>query len=108
MIVSLAELELKVVEVLEEIQAQLFNKALAKRDELTHIALNMDELRDHVKHRPGFTKAMWCTSQACEEQIKEETGFTSRCMPFVQQKLSETCVCYGKKAEKLIYWAKAY
>lgn len=108
MTVSLDELELKVVELLDEIQTQLFNKALARRDEMTHIALNMDELKDHAKHRPGFTKAMWCTNQACEEQIKEETGFTSRCMPFVQEKLSETCVCCGQKAQKLVYWAKAY
>ena len=46
--------------------------------------------------------------QACEDKIKEEVGFTSRCMPFVQEQISDSCVCCGKKATKLVYWAKAY
>ena len=61
-----------------------------------------------VKEKPGFIKAMWCEDQACEDKIKEETSATSRCMPFEQEAIAETCVCCGKKASKLVYWAKAY
>ena len=107
-IVPLDELEVRVTELLEDIQDQLFNKALTKREEMTYVATTMDELKNNADHRPGFTKAMWCTDQACEEKIKEETGFTSRCMPFEQEEIATTCVCCGKKAEKMVYWAKAY
>lgn len=107
-IVPLDELEVRVTELLEDIQCQLFNKALTRREEMTYVATTMDELKNNADHRPGFTKAMWCTDQACEEKIKEETGFTSRCMPFEQEEFATTCVCCGKKAEKMVYWAKAY
>ena len=51
---------------------------------------------------------MWCGDQACEDRIKEETGATSRCMPFEQEVVGDVCVCCGEKADKLVYWAKAY
>lgn len=107
-IVSLNEIEIKVAELLEEIQSNLYKKALAKREQMTYVATNMDELKENATNRLGFTKAMWCMDQACEEKIKEEVGFTSRCMPFVQEDISETCVCCAKKAKTMVYWAKAY
>jgi prolyl-tRNA synthetase len=52
---------------------------------------------------------MWCGDQACEDKIKEETGATSRCMPFHDQEhISDVCACCGKPAKKLVYWGKAY
>ena len=51
---------------------------------------------------------MWCGSRECEDKIKEVTGATSRCMPFVQEQLSSQCVCCGKPAVKMVYWGKAY
>ncbi|MGL4337296.1 MAG: hypothetical protein ACRCST_10425 [Turicibacter sp.] len=68
----------------------------------------MDELKYNADHKPGFTKAMWCGDQACEDKIKEETGFTSRCIPFEQEEITTTCVCCSKEAKDLVYWAKAY
>ena len=46
----------------------------------------------------------------CEEQIKEETSATSRCIPFEdeQEHVADTCVCCGKEAKEMVYWAKAY
>ena len=43
-----------------------------------------------------------------ELKIKEDTTATSRCMPFEQKHISDTCVCCGKPAKKLVYWGKAY
>lgn len=107
-VVSLDELEIKVAELLEDIQRHLYEKALAKREAMTYTAKTMDELKENAQNRPGFTKAMWCMNQACEDKIKEEVGFTSRCIPFVQEEISQTCVCCGKKAKTMVYWAKAY
>ena len=68
----------------------------------------MEEFTETVANKPGFVKAMWCGDQACEDEIKEKTGATSRCMPFNQEHISDTCVCCGKKAKSLVYWGKAY
>ena len=41
-------------------------------------------------------------------KIKEELAVTSRCMPFTQENIADTCVCCGKPAKKMVYWGKAY
>ena len=51
---------------------------------------------------------MWCGEQSCEEEVKDSLGVTSRCMPFEQEQLSDTCACCGRPARKMVYWGKAY
>ena len=46
--------------------------------------------------------------EACELKIKEDTTATSRCIPFEQEAISDTCICCGKPATKMVYWGKAY
>ncbi|WP_420491892.1 proline--tRNA ligase [Neobacillus niacini] len=106
--VPLDQLETKLVELLDEIQTNLYNKALNHREERTSVAVTLPELKEKLEAKPGFIKAMWCGELACEEKIKEDTTATSRCIPFKQEKVSETCVCCGKEADKMVYWAKAY
>ncbi|MFD2130544.1 proline--tRNA ligase [Pseudogracilibacillus auburnensis] len=106
--VSIDELEVRLPALLEEIQQNLFDKALAHRNEKTTVVKSMDELEKALKENPGFLKAMWCGDEACEEKIKEETQVTSRCIPFEQEKLADTCFCCGKKAKEMVYWARAY
>ncbi|MGE8203523.1 proline--tRNA ligase [Heyndrickxia sp. NPDC080065] len=106
--VPMAELETKIIELLDDIQKNLFEKAKAHREERTSIALNMDEFKQILAEKPGFIKAMWCGDVACENFIKDETSATSRCIPFVEEKVSDTCVCCGGEAKHLVYWAKAY
>lgn len=107
-VVPIAELEVKLPELLDEIQANLYNKALKHREERTSVALTLPELKETLETKPGFIKAMWCGDLACEEKIKEETTATSRCIPFEQEHLSDQCVCCGKEAKHMVYWAKAY
>ncbi|WP_167957129.1 proline--tRNA ligase [Anaerosporobacter faecicola] len=107
-VVSLDELENKVAEVLETMQHDMLERARAHRDAHTYEAHSMEEFTDTVAKKPGFVKAMWCGDQACEDEIKEKTGATSRCMPFKQEHISDTCICCGKKAKALVYWGKAY
>ncbi|MBY0124278.1 proline--tRNA ligase [Bacillus sp. S/N-304-OC-R1] len=108
LIVSMAELESKITEVLEDIQQNLFTRAKELREVKTYTAASFDELKDIFANKSGFVKAMWCGDQKCEDQVKEETGATSRCMPFEQEKVANECVCCGREADKLVYWAKAY
>lgn len=107
-VVSLDNLEESVKELLLNIQINMLEKARKNRDEHTYVAKNIEELKGVVENTPGFVKAMWCGDRACEDKIKEETGATSRCIPFEQEKHSEECVCCGKKAEKMVYWGRAY
>ncbi len=106
--VSLEELEAKIAELLDQIQTDMLERARDHRDAHTYTALSLEELRDIANHKPGFIKAMWCGCQECEEKLKEEAGVTSRCIPFAQEKLSDTCVYCGKPAAKMVYWGKAY
>ncbi|MBU3210345.1 proline--tRNA ligase [Clostridium algidicarnis] len=108
LVVSMDELEVKLEELLEDIQKSLFEKAKALRDEKTYSATTMDEFKEIADTKPGFIKAMWCGETACEEKIKEIAGTSSRCMPFNQEHLSDKCVCCGKDADHLVYWGKAY
>lgn len=106
--VSIDELEEKIPALLDDIHASLLEKATKNRDEKTYVARNLDEFIDTVNNKPGFVKAMWCGDRACEDKIKELTTATSRCIPFEQEELSDTCVCCGKKAKHMVYWGKAY
>ena len=91
---------------LEDVHRNMFEIARAFRDEHTKVVHNMDELTAQVDG--GNAKAMWCGDQACEDRIKELTGATSRNMPFDQTPVGDTCVCCGRKADKVMYFAKAY
>ncbi|KEI96752.1 proline--tRNA ligase [Clostridium botulinum] len=107
-IVSLDEIEIKVQEMLDIIHNSMLEEAKKTRDEKTYVATNMEEFEDTIENKPGFIKAMWCGDRACEDKIREVTGATSRCMPFEQEVVSDTCVCCGKKAKNLVYWGRAY
>lgn len=106
--VSLDELEAKVIELLQTIQKDMLEAARAHRDSHTYTAKNWDEFVDTINNRPGFIKAMWCGETECEENIKAETGASTRCMPFEQEQLSDVCVCCGKPAKKMVYFGRAY
>lgn len=98
----------KVAEVLAAMQKDMLAKAKAHMDEMTYEAASTEGFRKHFENQLGFVKAMWCGEKECEEKIKEDLGVTSRCIPFEQKKLSDTCVCCGKPAKKMVIWAKAY
>ena len=106
--VSLDEIAAKVGELLETIHHDMFERAKAHRDSHTYVATTLDEMKEIAENKPGFIKAMWCGNQECEDKLKEVVGVTSRCIPFNQEHLADTCVCCGKSATKMVYWGKAY
>ncbi|NLI20739.1 MAG: proline--tRNA ligase [Clostridiales bacterium] len=91
---------------LEEIQQNLLVQAREFRDAHITDAHSMDELASIVE--TGFARAMWCGDRACEDAVKERTNASSRNMPFDQTPIGDRCVCCGKPAKNLIYFAKAY
>ena len=108
-VVSLDELETAVPALLREVHDGLYQKALENRERHTYACRDMDEIiRVLAEQGDGFVKAMWCGDEACEDAVKEKTGVGSRCIPFEQEHLADTCVCCGKPATKMVYWGKAY
>ncbi len=111
--VSLDELETTISKLLSEITDNMFDMAKQRRDSMTYVAENLDELVEIASSKPGFIKSAWCGSEECENLLKEKADVTSRCMPFEADEIggkvhSDKCVVCGKKAEKIILWGKAY
>ena len=98
----------KLTELLKDIHNSMYQACQNTLRERTSIALNMDEFIKNINENQGYIKTMWCGSQECEDKIKELTGAHSRCIPFEQEHLSDTCVCCGKKADKMVVWGRQY
>jgi prolyl-tRNA synthetase len=107
-VVSLDELETAIPELLKAVHDGLYRKALARRESMTFVAHDMDEMKEIADNKPGLIKAMWCGDLECEMKLKEDVGVTSRCMPFEQETVSDTCICCGKPAKTMVVWGKAY
>ena len=98
----------EVIKLLLEIQNSMYLRAKIRRDDMTKSVLTLEEMKALSERENGFIKAYWCGNRACEDKIKEETGITSRCIPFDgDNKDGKCCVC-GKDAEHLVYWGKQY
>ncbi len=107
--VSLDDLENEVARLLDELGQAIYDKAAANIEKRTYRCTSIDEIKAALaEHGDGFVKAMWCGSEECEDKVKELTGVGSRCIPFEQEHLSDTCVCCGKKAVNMVVWGNAY
>ncbi len=106
--VKMEELAPKVEKLMQDIQENMYQTCQKRKEEKTTIAKNMEELEKNLNENQGYVKTMWCGSRECEDKVKEVTGAPSRCMPFEQEHLSDTCVCCGKKADKMIVWGRQY
>ena len=108
-VVSLDELETAVPALLNEVHDGLYQKALANREKHTYACTSLDDITRTLEEKgDGFVKAMWCGDEACEDAVKEATGVGSRCIPFEQEHIADTCVCCGKPAKHMVIWGKAY
>ncbi|MCL2446706.1 MAG: proline--tRNA ligase [Oscillospiraceae bacterium] len=106
--VNISDLPMQIPVLLQQVHDGLYQKALAHREEMTHTATTLEEICSIAKTKPGFIKAMWCGDLACEMQLKEQAGVTSRCIPFEQEKIADSCICCGKPAKEMVYWGRAY
>ena len=106
--VKLEQIESKLGELLEEIQASMYEACKQRNVQRTNTAKTMEEFIDKINHNQGYIKTMWCGDEACEDKIKELTGAHSRCIPFEQEHISDTCVVCGKKADKMVVWGRQY
>ena len=106
--VKLEDLSHELGLLLENIQSNMFEDCKKRMKEKTTTATTMEEFEKNMNENQGFIKAMWCGDEACENKIRELTGAKSRCIPFEQEHISDTCVCCGKKADKMVIWGRQY
>ncbi|RMF36754.1 MAG: proline--tRNA ligase [Chloroflexi bacterium] len=102
----LAGLTETVQELLAEIQADMYRKALAFREEHTVEPADYGEFKEAVAQ--GFALAWWCGDGACEAAIKDETTATIRCIPLHQEPGEGACIYCGRPAQERAVFARAY
>ena len=108
-VVSLDDLAGSVEKMLCQVHDELYQRALDNRTEKTYDAHTFEEFLDVAEHKPGYIRAMWCGDSACEDKIKDVTGgVKSRCIPFVEDHLSDVCVCCGRPASHMLIWGRQY
>ena len=105
---NLDELEEKIPQLLEAVHTTMFEKAKKNMEEHTCCAHSLEEAKEIQETKGGFIKTMWCGDLECELAMKEQAGMSSRCIPFNQEHIGDTCAICGKPAEKMVIWGVAY
>jgi len=106
---SLDNLEAEVENALKLVHDGLYNRAKENLESKLYTATTYEEFLDIANNKPGYIRAMWCGDVACEDKIKSDTGgVKSRCIPFDEERISDTCVCCGKKAKHLVVFGRQY
>ncbi len=97
-----------VVRLLDEIQQNMFDKALAFRTSHTTEANSWDEFVKLLDEKGGFIAAHWDGTPETEDAIKEKTKATIRCIPLNNKKEAGTCILTGKPSQERVLFARAY
>jgi len=98
----------KLEHLLENIQENLFQKAVDFREEKSQKADSYEEFKSILNSKGGFIYAHWDGTNETEEKIKKETKATIRCIPFTDKKEAGQCMVTGKPSAQRVIFAKAY
>ncbi|MNJ40033.1 Proline--tRNA ligase [compost metagenome] len=93
---------------LEQVHNEMYERAKAFREEHFYSVDTLDEMKASIEEKRGFTLAGWCGSEACEKHVKDETGATSRNIPFEPATSKSTCLVCGEEAQHTVIFARAY
>jgi prolyl-tRNA synthetase len=93
---------------LDDIQQNIFNKALAFRNENIREANSWDEFVNILDKQAGFVSAHWDGTPETEEKIKELTKATIRCIPLENKQEAGNCILTGKTSSQRVLFARAY
>ncbi len=105
---TLGDVKNKTLTLLDDIHNNMFETALKRNQSKTYICKTMEQAKEIINNKPGFIRAMWCGDEECELKMKELRGMKSRCIPFKEEHLSDTCIVCGKKAKHEVYWGIQY
>lgn len=103
-----ADIENKIEHLLQQMQDNLYQKALTMREAKTYSADTYDEFKRIIEETPGFIMAHWDGTPETEQKIKEETKATIRCIPLNNKKEEGKCIYSGKPSTQRVVFARAY
>lgn len=104
---KIADINTLIPKILDDIQENLYNKALERRDNMIYEAKDYAEFTEIATSKPGFIKANWCGEVTCEDKIKEDFNMKSRCL-IEDEEVTGNCVCCNKPAKYRLYFGKQY
>ncbi|WP_435921210.1 proline--tRNA ligase [Paenibacillus sp. DYY-L-2] len=107
-VISQENLVEEVKAMLDQVHNEMYERALAFRKEHFYSVDTLDEMKASIEEKRGFTLAGWCGSEACERHVKDETGATSRNIPFEPEVTKTKCLVCGEKAQHTVVFARAY
>ena len=107
-IVKLSEIVATVIDSLDQIQNELFQKALKYRDNHITEVNDFDEFKKILETKNGFISAHWDGSSETENKIKDMTKATIRCIPLDNKVENGRCVLTGRPSTQRVLFAKAY
>ena len=97
----------RVQALLEEIQTNIYQKALKHREEMTREVDTYEEFKKEIE-KGGFILAHWDGTVETEEKIKAETKATIRCIPLEGDKTPGVCMVTGKPSAQRVIFARNY
>jgi len=106
--VALDNIVAEVQRMLDDVHAELYARALQFMNDNLRSADTLDELKANDEKLRGFVLAGWCGSRDCESKVKEETGATSRNIPFEPAERKSKCLVCGEDAKHTVAFARAY
>ena len=107
-VVDFEGVETYIVNLLEEIQSNLLNKALDFREKNMRTIDSYEDFKERIDSEGGFFLAHWDGTEATEEKIKNETKATIRCIPFDREEEQGVCMVTGKPSAGRVVFAKSY
>ena len=106
--VSLDRLTEAVLSELDTIQKTMYDQAKQRMEQHFASVSTLDEMKSLIEKQRGFVLAGWCGSDSCEHTVKEETGYTSRNIPFEVKEHKSKCLVCGDPAKHTVVFARAY
>ena len=100
-------IEVHIKELLEEMQENIYKKALDFRTSQTREVDSYDEFKEEIE-KGGFLLCHWDGTAETEARIKEETKATIRCIPLEGDKTPGKCIISGKPSAQRVLFARAY
>jgi prolyl-tRNA synthetase len=97
-----------IVDLLDEIQKNIYNKALKFREDNIRTVSSWDEFKEVLDTKAGFISAYWDGTAETEVKIKEETKATIRCIPLDAEENAGTDIYSGKPGKYKVLYARAY
>ncbi len=107
-VLQIQDIENKIQHLLDQIQDNLYQKALTFRDNSTHYVDTWEEFVKTLDEKAGFIYAHWDGTAETEQKIKEETKATIRLIPLIEKKEDGKCIYTGKPSTQRVVFARSY